>query len=321
MNVIKFDRYSSPRALYKAKASKPTASGHQVLIRVKAVEVTKTDCEIRSAKFSAKWLTIPARIFFGILKPHKNILGAYFSGIVEQVGSEVTDFVIGDRVLGTTGEKFGAYAEYVSTDCQKIAKFNQDSLSDTGAAALAFGANNALHFINSSNIKQNSKLLINGAGGSIGVYILQIAKQIGAEVHVVDVGYKRHSLLKLGADHFIDYQSFDWSKLDTKFDAIINMVADFNPRNRRRLLNRNGIYVTANPTLCDLIRGKVLNNYKTNFAIENKSHFEEVITLANLGIIKAVNNCIYNLNNIVNAHQLIEDELRVGPVICKVDEQ
>lgn len=318
MEVIEFKSYGCPSVLYRTTSDTPSVGRNKLLVKIDSFEVTKTDCEIRRGRFSARWLFIPMRLFFGISKPRKKILGSYFSGEVVALGENVKEFSVGDHLIGTTGIAFGAYAEFVSVSEHACAKISTNYISHFDAAALPFGANNAVHYVKLANIKQNDKLLINGGGGSIGVYIIQIAKFLGAEVYVVDSYKKKESLIDLGADTFIDYEKDDLFNSTVKFDAIINFIPSFSSSLRKHLLSKNGIYVAVNPNFMEIIFGVYRKNFNCNFAPESAANLDTVVTLVETGVIKPVVTRMSNCCDIVKAHQLLETEDRVGPIIGRM---
>ena len=113
MKAIVYREYGAPDVLHLEEVAKPSPKGKELLIKVRAVEATKSDCEMRSFKFPVKWFWLPLRLAFGVLRPRKTILGGYFAGEVEAVGKDVSEFHIGDEIFGASGIRFGAYGEYV----------------------------------------------------------------------------------------------------------------------------------------------------------------------------------------------------------------
>jgi NADPH:quinone reductase-like Zn-dependent oxidoreductase len=186
MKAITYTNYGPPNVLHLKELKKPVPKDDEILIHVQAAEATKSDVEMRSFKFSVKWFWVPLRIAFGLRKPRRQILGGYFSGYIESFGKEVTQFSIGDQVFGAAGLRMGAYGEYVALPASYAVVVKPTNMSFAQAAAVPLGGLNALHFMRLAEIRPAEKVLINGAGGSIGAHGLQIAKSLGAEVTVVD---------------------------------------------------------------------------------------------------------------------------------------
>ena len=168
MKAVVYTRYGSPDVLQLREVAKPAPRDNEVLIRVRAAEVTKADCELRSFNFPVKWFWLPLRVAFGLLTPRRQVLGGYFSGEIESVGKEVSRFKPGDQIFGSTGLRMGAYGEYICLPASHTMVAKPNNMSFEEAAAVPLGGLNALHFLRKANIRNEEKVLVNGAGGSIG---------------------------------------------------------------------------------------------------------------------------------------------------------
>ena len=194
MKAIVYASYGSPDVLQVRDVETPTVSKGTILIRVRAAEATKADCELRSFVFPVKWFWLPLRIAMGIRKPRNPVLGGYFAGVIEAVGDGVTGFSKGDEVFGSTGLRMGAYGQYVSLPATSTIVAKPSNMNFEEAAAVPLGGLNALHFLNKANVQSGETVLVNGAGGSIGCFGVQIAKVRGAEVTAVDHTIKEEML-------------------------------------------------------------------------------------------------------------------------------
>lgn len=203
MKVVRCTGYGPPEVLEYGEADKPEPQDHEVLVRICATTVTAGDCEIRSFRFPLL-LWVPMRLFMGVLKPRKPILGMECSGVIESVGSKVTRFKEGDRVFADTGMGFGAYAEYVCLPELGTITIKPVSMSFVEAAAVPVGGLNALHFLKKARIRKGEKVLVYGASGSIGTFAVQIAKAYGAEVTGVCGPDNRDLVRSLGAGQVLD---------------------------------------------------------------------------------------------------------------------
>lgn len=200
MKAIMYTNYGPPDVLHIGEVDKPVPGDNEVLVRVHAAEATKADCEMRSFHFAVKWFWLPLRIKLGIRKPSNPILGGYFSGEITAVGKDVEKFSEGDGVFGCAQLNMGAYGEYLCLpENYSIVPKPQNS-SFEEAAAVPLGGLNALHFMRLANIREGDKILVNGAGGSIGTFGVQIAKAMGAEVTAVDSHLKEDMLRQTGPD-------------------------------------------------------------------------------------------------------------------------
>ena len=194
MKAITASRYGPPDVLRLSDVRTPVPKDTEVLIRVRAAEATKADCEMRSFRFSVKWFWLPLRIAFGLRRPKRPILGGYFSEEIASVANTVTTFSVGDQVYGAAGLRFGAYGEYVALPADNTIAAKPRNMSFAEAAAVPMGGLNALHFMRLARIRAGERVLINGAGGSIGLHAVQIAKSMGAEVTAVDATHKEGSV-------------------------------------------------------------------------------------------------------------------------------
>jgi len=166
MKAIVFNAYGSPEVLKLEEVEKPQPKEGQALIRIHATTVTRADCELRRFDFSG-WISLPLRLWFGVLKPRIRILGQEFAGEVEAVGTGTTSFRPGDRIFGTTGFGPGAYAEYICLGGRadgSILASMPANLSYLEAAAVPYGASEALRFLRKGNLLAGQKVLIIGAG-------------------------------------------------------------------------------------------------------------------------------------------------------------
>lgn len=320
MKAILYRKYGSPEVLHIEQITKPEPEDDEVLIRVHAAEATKADCELRRSKFPVKWFWLPLRIFMGITKPKNRVLGGYFAGEIESVGKAVSKFKKGDRVFGAAKLRMGAYAEYMTLPHSFTIAPMPDNLTFPEAAAVPLGGFNALHFMRRAQIEAGEKVLIIGAGGSIGIFALQIAKTMGAEVTAVDSGIKEMMLRDLGADQFIDYTREDFSEGEQKYDVIFDMVARSDYTACLKMLRPKGRYSIGNPRLSDMLRSVFTTRFTDKnvmFAFAGESE-EELLTLKSMvekNAIKPVIDRVYPMEQAVEAHKRVESELRIGMVV------
>lgn len=323
MKAIVFSEYGSADVLKLKEVEKPVPAENEVLIRVHAAEATKSDCEMRLSKFAVKWFWLPMRIVFGINKPKRQILGGYFAGEIEAVGKDVSRFRVGDQVMGAAQLRLGAYGEYMCLPANFTIVPKPHNLSFAEAAAVPFGGLNALHFMRRANIRSGEKVLINGAGGSIGIYAVQVAKTMGAEVTAVDSGIKEEMLRRIGADHFIDYAKEDFAKSGRNYDVIFNMVASSSYSECIKALNPGGRYLMGNPRISDML-GSVLTHRFTDkaamfaFAGEKEEELFALKQMIEEGKIKAIIDKTFPLEQAAEAHRRVETEQRLGTVVISM---
>ncbi len=324
MKAIVYKKYGAPDVLQVTEIEKPKPKDNEVLIKIHSTEVTKADCEMRSFSFAVKWFWLPLRLTWGIFKPKKNVLGAYFSGEIENTGNNVTELVVGDKIFGCTQMRFGAYGEYLCLPDNYTIVRKPVNISYEEAAAIPLGGLNALHFMRKANIKEGETVLINGAGGSIGTFAIQIAKNMGAEVTAVDSPIKETMLSQLGVDYFIDYTRENVTKQKKTYDVIFNMVPGGRYSDFINVLNPNGRYLMGNPKLTDMLRSVVTSKFTDkkaifSFAGEKKEELIALRTMIEAGRIRSVVDKIYSFNQIVQAHERVEAEKRIGIVVISFD--
>jgi NADPH:quinone reductase-like Zn-dependent oxidoreductase len=323
MKAIVYTRYGAPDVLQIREIEKPEPENDEVLIKIQAAEATKADCELRSFNFAVKWFWLPLRVAMGLTRPKKQVLGGYFAGEVETVGKDVLNFKKGDQVFGTTNLRFGAYGEYVCLPANYTIVPKPHNMSFEEAAAVPLGGLNALHFMRKANIRNGEKILINGAGGSIGTFAVQIAKAMGAEVTAVDSTIKEEMLRRIGADHFFDYTKEDFAKSGQTFDVIFNMVARTSYSKCVNTLNPKGRYLIGNPRISDMLRSVLTSKItdKTAIFVFAGEKEEELLTLKEMiesGKIKSIVDKIYPPEQAAEAHRRVETEQRLGIVVISM---
>lgn len=326
MKAITYTNYGPPEVLKLEDVPEPVPQDDEVLIRVRAAEATKADVEMRTFNFSVKWFWLPLRLAIGVTKPRRRILGGYFAGEVVALGKDVTRLTVGDEVFGTAGIRFGAYGEYVSLPANYTIVPKPTNMSFEEAAAVPLGGLNALHFLRLAEIKAGEKVLINGAGGSIGAHGVQIAKAMGAEVTAVDAGIKEEFVRSIGADHFIDYTQEDFTDTDARYDVIFDMVPGSSYSGCIRLLNLNGRYLTGNPTMKFMLRSAITTRFSdktVRFAFARESE-EELLALKDMiedGKIRSIVEKVYPMDQAAEAHRRVETEQRIGAIVISMGGQ
>ncbi|MGD9345717.1 MAG: NAD(P)-dependent alcohol dehydrogenase [Candidatus Aminicenantes bacterium] len=321
MKAIVWTKYGPPDVLQLKEVKKPIPKDNEVLIKVYAATVTAGDCEARAFKFPILfWL--PLRITFGLIRPRIITLGQELAGVIEAVGKNVERFSAGDQVFASTGPGFGAYAEYKCLPAEYAVAIKPVNMTFEEAATVPIGLD-SLHFIRKANIRSGEKVLINGAGGSIGTFAVQLAKHYGAEVTGVDKGEKLDVIRSIGADYVIDYTKEDFTRRGETYDVIFDVVGGSSFLRCIRSLNKNGRYLLANPRMLLMVRGlwtsltsskKVITGL-ANYKAKDLLFLKELIEA---GKLKAVIDKSYALEETAEAHRYVDTGQKKGNVVVTV---
>jgi NADPH:quinone reductase-like Zn-dependent oxidoreductase len=244
------------------------------------------------------------------------------AGEIEAIGSQVTQFKEGDRVFAPTFFRFGAYAEYACLPESYPVSMPTNMTYDE-AATIPTGGINGLHLVRVADVQSGQMVLINGAGGSIGTYALQIARSLGAEVTAVDSAEKLAMLRSIGADHVIDYTQEDFTRSGQTYDAIIDVAGKSSYSGSIRSLKQNGRYVLGNPRGSAALRGRWTSATTDKKVISELARYrtEDYAYLKGLietGKIKPVIDRRYPLEQTAEAHRYVEAGHKKGNVVITV---
>lgn len=329
MKAIVWTKYGSADGLQLREVEKPTPKDDQVLIKIHAATAATPDTEFRRLKLPILFV-IPLRLYIGFIKPARiTILGTEFAGEIESVGKDVTRYKSGDRVYGYTGLGMGTYAEYICLSEKPSALASvmgkmPVNLSYEEAAAVPFGGLEALHSFGRVNIQPGQKVLIVGAGGSIGTYSVQFAKLYGAQVTGVDHTEKLEMLRSIGADHVIDFTREDFTKNGQRYDVIMDTIGKSPFAGSLRSLNENGTYLNANPGPFGGFRAgwtskkssKKVITWTAGYTVNNLLALTELIET---GKIKPIIDRHYLLEQTAEAHRYVDQGHKKGNVVILME--
>ncbi len=323
MKAIVCTKYGPPDVLQLKEIEKPSPKDNEVLIRVHAATVLAGDCGLRGLKLPLLWKLI-VRIGFGFRAPRQKILGQELAGEIESVGKDVKLFKKGDQVFAFTGLRLGAYAEYNCLPEKGVMAIKPANMTYEEAAAVPVGGLHALYFLRKGNIQNRQKVLINGAGGTIGTFAVQLAKYFGAEVTGVDSTRKLHMLRSIGADKVIDYTKGDFTKSGESYDVIFDVVGKSSFSGCIRSLKENGFFLLGNPGLSQLARGLWTSKMSGKRVVRwsGSSDSEDLVFLRGLidaGKIRSVIDRRYPLEQTVEAHRYVDTGEKTGNVVITVD--
>jgi NADPH:quinone reductase-like Zn-dependent oxidoreductase len=325
MKAIVWTKYGAADGLQLRQVEKPTPKDDEVLIKIVATTVTAGDCELRSLKVPVLF-RFPLRIYMGFIKPRNIILGQELAGEIEQAGKKVRLFKQGDPVFASTGFGFGAYAEYrCLAEKPKMGALagKPANMTYEEAAAVPTGGLEALHFMRKANIQPGQKVLIIGAGGSIGTFAVQLARYFGAEVTGVDSAGKLEMLRSLGTEHVIDYTREDFTKSGETYDVIFDVMGKGSFTGCINSLKQNGRFLLGNPGLIQIIPGRLVSMWSSKKVIIGSAiqKTEDLIFLKGLieaGTIKTVIDKCYPLEQTAEAHRYVDTGQKKGNVVISI---
>jgi NADPH:quinone reductase-like Zn-dependent oxidoreductase len=321
MQACIYEQYGPAEVVKLAEVEKPTIAADEVLVRVRAAAVTTADWRFRASAFpGAFWL--PGRLMAGLFRPRNPILGMDFAGAVEQVGSDVRDFRIGDRVFGSTSAlRRGAHAEYVAVKASGAITHTPASLGDEAAAAIPFGANSALAFLRDfAQVQPGQRVLIIGASGGVGSWAVQLARHFGAEVTGVCSARNVELVRALGAHHVVDYNAGPFTRSGAGYDLIVDTVGVTSFRDCEQALSAKGLFLPLNGGLREIAQGMLSalsTGKKVKHAISDNSRasLETIVGLIDTGVLQPVIDRVYPMAEIADAHRHVEGRHKRGAVI------
>jgi NADPH:quinone reductase-like Zn-dependent oxidoreductase len=306
MKAIIYKEYGGPDVLHLAEVEKPKPKDNEILVKVHATSVPAATIWARTGSHpDSKFFTFVVRIAFGLTKPKKPIIGYELSGIVEEVGKNVTRFKKGDQVYGTTtGLPAGSYAEYVCLPenwKKGVVAIKPKTSTFEEAACTPVTGMAALHILRKANIQKGQKVLIYGASGSMGSMAVQLAKHFGAEVTGV-CSYRHIEMVRsLGADNVIDYTKEDFTKDGKIYDVVFDAVGKLPRPMRKKALKKTGTFLSSG-----------------SLTTETNEKMEFLRELIEDGKIKPYIDKIYPLKQTSEAHRYVDLGHKAGNVAIKV---
>lgn len=315
MKAMVWTAYGPPEVLQLKEVEKPVPRDNEVLIRIRATTVTAGDMQLRGLKVPGL-LRLPARLFLGLMRPTRVvILGQELAGEIEAVGKDVKRFSVGDQVFAATGLGLGTYAEYKCRPETGVIALKPANISYQEAAAVSMGGLEALQHIRNANLQPGQRVLIIGAGGSIGTFAVQFAKHFEAEVTAVDSTGKLEMLRSIGADHVIDYTREDFTRSGETYDVIVDVAGKSSFSRSKRALKQNGIYISDSVIRASQGGEK---KRKPDSAARRAENLALLTELLASGEVKTVIDRTYPLEQIAEAHRYVETGRKKGNVIITV---
>jgi NADPH:quinone reductase-like Zn-dependent oxidoreductase len=318
MKAIVCHKYGPPEVLQLKELEKPRPKDSEVLIKVYSTTVTSGDSRVRSLRVP-KGFALIMRLLLGISKPRQPVLGSELAGVVEAVGSNVTNFNQGDTVFAFSDMGMGCHAEYKCMPASGRVLRKPATLSFDEAAALSFGGVTALDYLRRANVRPGDQLLVNGASGCVGTAVVQLARHFGAEITGV-CSEPNHALVTaLGADHVIDYRTADFTQNGKTYDVIVDAVGNLSFSRVKHALTDTGRLLLMVADLPDMLKAlwtSIASQQKiivgpASVRLEDL-HF--LASLAEKGQFRPVIDRCYPLDQCVDAHRYVDSGRKKGSV-------
>jgi NADPH:quinone reductase-like Zn-dependent oxidoreductase len=327
MEAVVYDEFGSPDVLRLEEIPRPVPKRGEILVRVRATSVNFGDIMARSFRsVTPRGFNMPflfwliAKMAMGWRKPRLRVLGNEFAGEVEAVGRDVVRFKPGDQVFGHSGQRFGAYAEFICLKEKAPVAHKPANLSYEEAAVIPYGAIMALSLLRRADLRPGRKILINGASGGIGAAAVQIAKHLGADVTAVCGGARLDYVRALGADRAIDYAERDFTRNGETYDVIFDILGRAPFSRCRRSLEPRGVLLHASfktRHLLTMARTSLSRGRRVVCALAPGS-LEDLLAVKELveaGKIKAIVDKRFPLDQAAEAHRYVETGERKGSVV------
>lgn len=324
------NEYGPPEVVSIRDVDRPTPADHELLIRVHATTVNRTDCAYRGGK------PFPVRFFSGWRRPKVPVLGTEFAGVVEAIGAKVTSFGVGDRICGWCEGTFGAHAEYMTIRADRpLNCMIPEGVAFEEAAPSTEGSHYALSFLRRAGVESGQEVMIYGATGAIGSAAVQLANELGLKVTAV-CGTGHVDLVKgLGAERVIDYMTEDYTKDTGRYDLVVDAVGKSSFWKCRHLLKPKGIYTASDRPWAQkpelfipvfmwwlLVSGvtRLLGGRRQMFVIPDRDPegLRWLREQIESGTFQPVIDRTYLLEQIVEAYRYVETGQKIGNVVIKL---
>ena len=319
MKASVWTRYGPPEVMELQEVERPSPKDNEVLVRVHAASINSWDWELTQG---VAHITLGGRA-----RPPYKILGCDISGTVEEVGGKTTLFQPGDHVFGDlSGSGWGGFAEYVCGKEKALAR-KSASMSHEEAAATPQAALLALQGLRKGGLKEGQRVLINGAGGGVGTFAIQIAKSFGTEVTGVDNEEKLDTILSLGADHVIDYKKVDFTRRGEEYDLILDVTSRRTVFDYKRALAPRGVCIIIGGKGRTILGSVILGSWiigsrkvKVGILRRNPRDLEHMNGLYEAGKVRPVIDRRFPLGEVAEAYRYFEEQRFKGKIVITVIE-
>jgi NADPH:quinone reductase-like Zn-dependent oxidoreductase len=325
MQAIICTQYGPPEVLKQQTVPTPKPKANQILVKVMAVPATVGDCRIRGFRVPPSF-ELMAKIALGFKRPRKAVLGRYFAGVIVSIGNRVTQFKIGDKVFGSTGNHYATYAEFVCISEKETVATIPDKIDFKQAASILWGNGTALHFLRKANPTTNQHILINGASGSVGLGAVQLSKHFGLVVTAVCSSKNTDLVKSAGADFIIDYTQENFTESHKCYDIIFDAVGNHPVYKLINILKPNGflLHAVATPDVAKEIRKQIKGTNKKFIGGTfnwNKEMIKFIKDRIETNEIRPIIDSIYSFDEIVKAHYRVDSGRKTGEVIVTINKE
>ena len=298
-------KYGPPEVIEIREVARPTPKSNEILVKIMASTINSGDVGVRGMQVEG-FMKLMMRLIVGWNKPKKPILGVTYAGTVEEIGKDVKNFKKGDRVFGVTAFRFGCHAEYTTIPEKSMVLHVPKKANFEEAAAILFGGQTAVFFLHKMGIKtrQNPKVLILGATGSVGTSAIQIAKYYRANVTAVCSSASKELCHSLDADKVIAYDQEDIYTITDRFDMILDAVGKYTKKQCKHLLTSDGIFKTVGGL---------------EYASESIDQLELLSKIYDEGKLNPVIDMVFSLDDIVQAHRYVDTGRKKGNVLIMMN--
>jgi NADPH:quinone reductase-like Zn-dependent oxidoreductase len=324
MKAAVYDTYGPPEVLRLEDVGRPIPKDDEVLVKIHAATVNRLDVHTREAnRKGGVAIQFLSRLVSGLRRPRQPILGSEFAGEVEAVGTDVTEFAVGDHVFGNTGLRFGTHAEFMCMPASGRIAHMPSGMSFEDAAAVTDGALNALWCLSLANLRKGQKILVYGASGSIGTAGLQLAKYFGLDVTAVTSSKNMELVRSIGADRVIDYTKEDFTKNGEIYDVIFDAAGKHSFWRCKASLTPHGRYLPTDG-FANVVLGiwtSWFGDQKVMFQLPPRYTKKDMLFLKELienGSYRPVIDRCYALEEVIEAARYVETERKTGNVVLTI---
>jgi NADPH:quinone reductase-like Zn-dependent oxidoreductase len=321
MRAVVHDRYGPPDVLQLEEVERPVPKNNEVLVKIHATTVNRTDCHIRGAN-PFLWRLFGA----GFLRPKQRLSGSDLAGEVVAAGSDVSEFAVGEHIFGTSGYRFGAHAEFICLPESALIAHKPAGLSFEEAAAIADGALAALTSLRRVSLREGQRIVVYGASGAMGTAAVQLSNDFGAHVTAVCNTKNVELVRSLGADRVVDYTREDFTRSGETYDVVLDAVQKHSFRRSRGSLKPGGVYVATDlgflwhvPLVA--LASRWIGDRKLVFSLDRPTKEDLLLVkeLIEAGRYRAVIDRCYPLEGVVEAAKYVETGQKTGNVVLTLN--